>query len=132
MRPRRLLSGPVLLGFAEVFDRAYGDPKSPRPYLTITPAAVGRSLLPFPCPRCGKSHCDAVDPRKRGGYCDPERGFSWCPSCGLRYKLDTKGTPLTESLKPGAESALPLVNGESLQLPESEDDYDALALMGAD
>lgn len=132
MKPRRLISGPVLLGFAEAFDAAYGNPRSKSPYLTITPAAVGRSLLPFPCPNCGVAHCDAVDPRKRDGYRDAERGFSWCPSCGLRYKLDTKGAPLTAELEPGAESAPPLVNGMQLPPPDDADDYDALSLMGVD
>ena len=104
-RRRHLITGPVLIGFAELFDAAHGDPETPRPYVTVAPASVGRVLLPFPCPRCGKACCDAVDPKRRGGYRDAERDFSWCPACGFRYHLDVAGVPLASVLPAGASSA---------------------------
>lgn len=101
MRKRRLLiEGPVLLGFAELFDEAWGKP-SAEPYPRLTPSRVGPVLLPFECPHCGVVN----DPQQAEHYRDPEREFSWCPSCRRRYVLNGQGTPLAEPLPPGATSA---------------------------
>jgi hypothetical protein len=129
MKRLRLIDGPVLLGFAELFDRSFGDPTTPRPYATIAPATVGKVLLPFPCPRC--TSVQGVCPPDRAAYSDPNRGFSFCSSCGLRYVLDEKGAPLETPIEPGAKSAPPTITkaGKTLQLPPPDDD--ALALIGA-
>lgn len=129
---RKLLSGSVLLGFAEVFDESFGDPKTPKPYLLVTPSAVGRILLPFPCPRCNEASCDSVDPRTRDKFRDAERGFSWCPKCSYRFVLDLRGAPLASTLEPGAQSAPPRIGYRSLFEPLRAPDDDGLLLMGAD
>ena len=102
---RVLLPGPPLIGFATLFDGAYGNPATPRPYPRVAPAHVGGVLLPFPCPHCHKVAPAAVHPRRRKGYCDKERGFSWCPACRGRYVLDPQGAPLAQGLPPGAVAA---------------------------
>lgn len=129
MTRRRLIDGPVLLGFAALFDRAYGDPSTPKPYATIAPARVGDTLLPWPCPRCEavQSTCQ----KSRDEYRDPDRGHSWCSSCGLRYNLDINGVPLDDGLPAGVTNAQPRVmrDGEVLQLGNREDDV--FAIVGA-
>lgn len=105
MTARKLLSGPVMLGFATYFDGAFGDPSTPRPYAIVRPASVGGILLPFPCPHCEAVRAEAVDPLKRDGYADKDRGFSWCPACQGRYVLDLNGVPLAKSLPAGATHA---------------------------
>lgn len=105
MLRRKLLPGPALLGFADQFDGAYGDPKTPHPYPQVTPSSMSGILLPFPCPHCGQVRGEAVDPRTRAGYCDPERGFSFCPACCKRYVINWRGMPLAEALPAGAVSA---------------------------
>lgn len=135
MRHRPLLSGPALVGFMDAFDSSCGDASTPRPYAKIAPARVGGVLLPFKCPRCGEARREAVDPRRRGGYADKERAFSWCPACGLRYVLDPKGHPLAEALPPGAESAPAVVTGQVVGAKPSRTDdappTDGLSLLGA-
>lgn len=96
--------GPVLLGFAEAFEEAYGKP-SIRKYPEMVPSRVGAILLPFPCPHCMVVRSEVVHPIERENYREPKRGFSWCPSCRGRYKIDYRGTPLAVSLPPGATSA---------------------------
>jgi hypothetical protein len=108
-RRRVLIPGPVLIGFAELFDRAHGDPRTERPYARVTPSCVGSSLLPFPCPYCGAVRPELVDRKKWVNYHDRERGFSWCPSCLKRFVIDYKGTPLKKSLPAGAIAAPALV-----------------------
>ena len=109
MAGRLLIQGSVLVGFAEFFDKAWGDPKTPRPYPKVTPARIGASLLPFACPHCGAESEDAVN-KRRDGYRDPQRGFSWCPVCSLRYIVVYEGAPLVDKLEPGAKSAPALVD----------------------
>lgn len=123
---RPYLDGPVLLGFAELFDRSYGDPTTLKPYATISPAKAGDVLLPFPCPRC--EAVQDVDKKTRENYRDPVRGHSWCTACGLRYHFDANGTPLEEKLGKNATSARPAVikNGELLRVPSCEEDVFAL------
>jgi hypothetical protein len=104
-RRRALIPGPPLLGFADAFDGAYGDPETPRPYPRVTPARVGGALLPFPCPHCGAVRSEAVDARRRLWYLDEERGHSWCPRCRGRYILNTEGAPLPAPLPAGATYA---------------------------
>lgn len=125
---RTLIPGPVLIGFADVFDASFGDPKTPRPYPKVTPSRVGDTLLPFPCPHCGAVRSAVIDPKKRGGYYDSERKFSWCPSCQGRYVVKPEGTPLQRALPPGAMYAPALVErgGEVETLGEPEDGLDAL------
>lgn len=105
VRHRFLLTGPTLLGFSEMFDSAYGNPRTPRPYPKVTPARVGGVLLPFPCPHCGAAKSDVVDPKKRHHYRDEHRGHSWCPGCRGRYVIDYRGAPLAKPLPAGATSA---------------------------
>jgi len=100
---RRLIPGPVLLGFAEIFDEAWGKP-APNPP-RVTPSKVGEVLLPFPCPHCSAARPEPVDPRRRSLYEDPGRGFSFCPVCLGRYVVDRAGVPLLGELPRGATSA---------------------------
>lgn len=108
MRRRYLIPGPVLIGFSELFDRAYGDPKTPKngdgDYPTVVPSRLGPVLLPFVC-----IYCELVQPSNRDNYTDKDRGFSWCPSCRGRYKVDPKGQPLKEDLPAGVGYAPALV-----------------------
>ena len=116
MRRRRwLINGPVLLGFADVFDASFGDPKTPRPYPRVTPSHVGGVLLPFPCPHCGAVRGEPVHKKKSEGYRDRERGFSWCPACRGRYVMNRDGLPLVDDLPAGAPAAPARVerNGKS-------------------
>jgi len=106
---RLLIPGSVLVGFAEFFDRAWGDPRTPKPYPKVTPARIGDTLLPFACPHCGVESEEAVN-KRRDGYQDERRGFSWCPSCSLRYIVVYEGAPLQGKLQPGAKSAPALVD----------------------
>lgn len=109
-RSRRvLIPGPVLLGFATMFDQSYGDPKTPRPYPKVTPSCVGGVLLPFKCPHCSAVRSVVIDPKTRLGYRDTERGFSWCPACTKRYDICLEGTPLKKPLPAGATHAPALV-----------------------
>lgn len=111
LRRRRkvLIPGPVLVGFATLFDQSYGDPRTPRPYPKVTPSCVGGVLLPFPCPHCSAVRPAVIDPKTRVGYWDEERGFSWCPACGKRYVIKSKGTPLVGEIPAGATHAPALV-----------------------
>ena len=111
LRRRRkvLIPGPVLVGFSEFFDRSYGDPRTPRPYPKVTPSCVGGVLLPFPCPHCSAVRSAVIDPKKRLGYFDKERDFSWCPSCQGRYEIIPEGQPLIGTLPAGATHAPALV-----------------------
>jgi len=108
-RRRWLIHGPVLLGFSEMFDAAYGNPKTPRPYPRVTPSHVGGVLLPFACPHCGAVRPEPVSKKKSEGYRDRERGFSWCPACRGRYVMNREGTPLIGALPAGASAAPALV-----------------------
>jgi hypothetical protein len=130
---RALIPGPVLIGFSELFDRAYGNPKTKLntdgSYPRVTPSRIGYALLPFACPHCGEVRNEAVDPKRRANYRDDERGFYWCPSCGWRYILNTKGHPLEDSLPVGATHAPALVeqNGKTeLVVAPAEDGLDSL------
>lgn len=129
-RRRTLISGPVLIGFAELFDRSYGDPRTPRPYPRVTPARIGNSLLPFPCPHCGAVQPAVIDPQTRKGYWDRERKHSWCPSCLGRYDINQKGAPLSKPIEIGATSAPAIVErgGKTEILAES---VDSLGMLGA-
>lgn len=102
---RRLLAGPVLLGFADLFDAAWGCPCSPAKMPTLTPTCIGGTLLPFNCPHCGAVRPVMTDPKKRDAYRDPWRDFYWCPACQGRYRLDTVGAPLAAPILPGARAA---------------------------
>lgn len=104
------IPGPVLVGFAEMFDRAYGDPRTPRPYPKVTPTRIGSTLLPFPCPHCGEAQAEPVDRKRRENYTDPERGFSWCFSCTKRFVVNPDGVPLADALPAGATAAPALVD----------------------
>jgi hypothetical protein len=135
MRRRRLLHGPALVGFNEMFDSAHGDPKTPRikggSYLKVTPAKVGNVLLPFACPYCGAIKNEAVDPKKRKLYFDPERGFSWCPACRKRYVLDLRGRDLDKALSKGATYAPALVEGDGKPKLVKAPEQNGLQTLGA-
>ena len=111
--PSRFLKGPVLLGFAEMFDRTRGDEETPWPYPVVVPSAVGPVILPFSCPHCGTTCSELVDPKTRENYYDKERKFSWCPcpDCRKRFFVDRKGEPLAEVLPAGATVAPSKVEG---------------------
>ena len=53
LRRRLLLPGPVLMGFADLYDAAYGNPCPPDKMPVVTPTLIGGVALPFPCPHCG-------------------------------------------------------------------------------
>lgn len=100
---RRLLPGAVLVGFAPLFDAAWGNPCPPHQIPTVAPSCIGGVALPFPCPHCGAVRPEMADGR-RTAYRDPQRGFSWCPACRGRYRLEA-GAPLPVPLAPGAQAA---------------------------
>lgn len=101
---RKLLPGPVLMGFAIDFDQAWGRPcQGPIP--VITPTRLGGVLLPFPCVHCGEVREASVDPKQREGYRDPWREHFWCPACHGRYRLNSVGAPLAAAMLPGARCA---------------------------
>lgn len=100
----RRISGPPLCGFHWCFEQAYGDPTTPEPYATVTPARVGKSLLPFPCPKCA-AVVEVCDLQR-----DLARGYTWCQRCGWRFRLNDNGAPLTITLRPGAEAAPAVVS----------------------
>lgn len=130
-RRRRLIRGPVLLGFAQAFDRASGREDTPRPYPVITPSRVGGVLLPFQCPHCGAVCSETVDPKRRKGYTDKERGFSWCPRCRRRYIVNLEGMPLAEALPAGATFAPARVErGDKVETLDGPRE-DGLDLLGA-
>lgn len=117
-RSRRiLLPGPVLIGFADLFDRSYGDPRTSLPLVKVTPSCIGGVLLPFTCPHCGAVRSAVIDAKTRLGYYDKERGFSWCPTCRGRYIIQPKGRPLEKALPAGATHAPALVErGDTAEL----------------
>ncbi len=108
-RRRYLIPGPVLIGFGEMFDRSYGDPKTPLPYVRVTPTKIGGVLLPFPCPHCDEVRSVVVDSKRKDHYRDSERGFSWCPACRKRYVINPEGQSLVGELPAGATHAPALV-----------------------
>jgi hypothetical protein len=106
VRGRYLIPGPILIGFAEFFDRAYGDPKTPKKngdYPIVTPSKLGDTLLPFMCIYC--EVVQSVCPKQLANYTDDRRGFSWCPSCRGRYILDRQGQPLEDDIPAGVDYA---------------------------
>jgi len=133
MRRRRwLISGPVLLGFASVFDAAYGNPKTPRPYPRVTPSHVGGVLLPFPCPHCGAVRKEPVDRKKADGYRDKERGFAWCPACRGRYVMNRDGVALVGALPKGADAAPAFVERDGARDVLALRVEDGLDVLGAE
>lgn len=118
----------MLIGFSELFDAAYGDPKTPRPYPRVTPSCVGGVLLPFPCPHCGAVRTEPVHRNKSNGYRDHDRGFTWCPACRGRYVMNRSGTPLIGALPAGADCAPALVerDGKTEQLAPRDSALDVL------
>lgn len=119
-----------MIGFSEVFDAAYGNPNTPRPYPRVTPSCVGAALLPFPCPHCGAVRCEPIHPKKSEGYRDRERGFSWCPSCDGRYVLNRAGAPLVGTLPRGALHAPAVVERGGKRIVVGLHEEDGLTLMG--
>lgn len=130
MTPRKLIPGPILLGFAELFDEAYGR-STAAPMPTVTPSRVGDVLLPFACPHCGVVKPEPVDKKKHDHYADKGRGFSFCPACRGRYVINFKGMPLPEPLPSGATCAPAKVerSGKVEILPVPEES--SLDLLGA-
>ena len=121
----------VLIGFSELFEGAYGNPNTPQPYPKVTPSRVGPTLLPFPCPHCGQVRAVLTQPRKREGYSDAERGFSWCPACGGRYVLDAAGQPLAKPLPADATYAPATVERNGKKTLEGLPQADGLDDLGA-
>jgi len=134
-RKRYLIPGPVLIGFAEFFDRSYGDPTTPKTpdgdYPTITPSSFNGLLLPFSCMYCEGTI--VVTPRNVANYTDTDRGFSWCPSCKGRYVLDPNGQPLDEDLPADAPYAPATVTAddETSIIGKLKKKKDGLTLLGA-
>lgn len=135
-RRRILLPGAVLVGFAELFDRAYGNPDTIRnkdgSYIKVTPARIGFALLPFACPHCGAVRPEAVDMKRGRRYCDEERGFCWCPACQGRYILNTEGRPLDSELPAGATHAPALIERDGKAKVVDKLDDNALDLLGVE
>lgn len=128
---RRLIPGPVLIGFNELFEQSFGDPTTPTPYLKVKPAKVGGALLPFPCVHCGEVRAELVHPHKHRGYRDPSRGFSWCPACKKRFIIDYNGAPLSDSVPAGSDSAPALVEDGNGKIAVVEAPKDGLNTLGA-
>lgn len=128
-RRRQLLPGPVLLGFATLYDAAWGTPCPLEKMPMVAPSCIGGVALPFPCPHCGAVRPEMADPQQRGAYCDPARGFFFCPACRGRYRLEA-GAPLPVPLRVGAQAAPCRVRlgGASwiLDLQSMADDLDLL------
>lgn len=127
-RPARRIGGAPLLGFAEAFEGAYGDPQTPVPYVRLAPLRMGDALLPFPCPRCASP----VGPTAWAECADRRGGYSWCPACLWRFKLDRRGTPVLD--RRGAEvAAVSLAPaGASAVTWAPAPPAGALSLLGAD
>lgn len=91
----RHLPGPSLMGFYGMFERDFGDPSTNPVKCTVAPSCIGAVLLPFPCPRCGRT-VDFSNPSTRNEYRDqrPGRANHWCPWCGFRFRLDSRGVPV--------------------------------------
>lgn len=105
MRRRRLLlPGPVLLGFADLFDAAYGRPCAASEIPLVTPTAIGGALLPWPCPHCGAVRPQMATAQGRAEHSDPQRGFYFCPACEGRYRL-APGAPPPVAIAAGAHAA---------------------------
>jgi len=122
-RPTRI-RGAALLGFAEAFDGAYGDPRTATPYVTVRPLRIGETLLPFYCLRCSS----AIGPIAWAECADRRRRYNWCPTCRGRFVLDRRGTPVLD--RRGAEiAAVKVVVADSRTPPGASD---ALNLLGAD
>ena len=102
----RLISGPALAGFWWFFEDSRGDATTPEPYQTVTPSRVGKSLLPFPCPKCS----DSIEIVDLVTDARPGRGNTWCPKCGWRFHLNRQGAPLATSLAAGAVVAPAMVS----------------------
>jgi len=94
----RHLPGVPLCGFFGLFERDYGDPSTDPARCVIAPSRFGSVLLPFRCPRCSRE-IDFSDPARRADYRDarPGRGNYWCPTCGLRFQLDSHGKQVSAS-----------------------------------
>lgn len=129
MRNSTLIGGRPLLGFAALFDAAWGKPTA-EPLPTVTPSCMAGVLLPFRCPHCDAVRPEVVDPKTRAGWQDRRREFSWCPACQGRYVIDFKGMPLANALPAGAECAPARVerDGKTEMLPGQKE---PLALLGA-
>jgi len=129
---RLLIPGPILVGFSEFFDNAYGSSKTPKDangdYPTVTPSRLGPVLLPFVCIYC--ESVQSVEPRQVANYTDNERGFSWCPSCRGRYVLDTDGQPLEDEIPPGVNYAPATVERGNETTIVGRASRDALSLLG--
>ena len=119
----RLIPGVPIIGFADVFDGAYGDP-SLGPYPEVTPSRMGSVLLPFACPKCDF----VLTVSTLAKYTDKGRKFSWCPRCQGRLIVKEEGMPLPTSLSAGAIVAPALINGKLL---ESHEDTGVLEMLGA-
>ena len=130
-KKKLLLSGPVLVGFADVFDRAFGNPNTPRPYPKVTPSSVGGVLLPFPCPHCEAVCPSVIHPKTRVGYWDKQRDFSWCPACKGRYCINPKGQALVGELPAGATHAPALVERKGKSAVVGLATSDGLNMLGA-
>lgn len=103
MRRRAHISGPTLCGFWGMFEEDYGTPTGDILPI-ITPSFVGSSLLPFRCPGCKTVAQELVCPKTREYFHDRRMGRDnyWCPNCGLRFRLNLQGSPLSCDLKSGA------------------------------
>ena len=118
----------------DIFDRAHGSPKTPRPYPNVTPSTMCGVLLPFPCPHCGEVRASVIDRKTRLGYYDSQRKFSWCPACDGRYVIEPEGTPLIGELPAGATHAPALVTrGEKREvIGLHAKNEEALTVLGAE
>jgi hypothetical protein len=91
------------------FEESRGSARTAKPYPKVSPSRIGGALLPWACPHCSEVKPAMADARKRIGYTDESRGFSWCPACRGRYIVNERGTALVGALPAGATVAPALV-----------------------
>lgn len=118
------LPGKPIIGFWGLFEADYGNPKTPTPYVRVTPSAEGRQLLPFRCPACKESLHEFCHPVSREHYHDTRkislnerlairRNNYWCPVCGFRFYLKLSGMPHTGGEYPASKvEAFGVKNGK--------------------
>lgn len=102
---KRLISGPSLCGFHGIFEDDFGAAETESDMPTITPSAVGNSMLPFRCPTCREIPQALACPKTREHYRDRREGRErvyWCPLCRSRFRLDNNSVPLPCALEAGA------------------------------
>ncbi len=104
------MPGPAICGFHGAFESDFGDPSTPMPYPVVTPKQACASLLPFPCPHCGRMCTEFSDAKTREPYHDTREERTddgrlivkhnnyFCPGCRKRFRIDLRGVPVKASI----------------------------------